>query len=163
VDLSSLKVTAVRVGVAQAVVEVRVPVEPDVLDEGQAVLVAELQGPEADPPEQEDGSLACNHVSLVSSSRDQARLRTDEAPHEAGTTFARALYAVRNAAYDQVRSTAEAGLPFERRYCSARAPLAGVYFSCGVSATSLAIVIEQGLSDSIGHVAVGIRRHCIDD
>lgn len=55
---------------------------------------------------------------------------TREAPQEAGITAARALYAVRNAAYDQVRSTAERGAPLLRENCSASAPLEGVYSSC---------------------------------
>ena len=108
-----MKVTEVRVGAAQAAVAVvAIPVEErvEIPVEGQAVFVAELQGPEAEPLEQEEGSLA------------------DEAPQDAGTTLARAFLAVRKAAYDQVKSTAEAGLPFERRYCSAREPSAGVYF-----------------------------------
>jgi hypothetical protein len=58
----SLKVTAMAVGVAQAppvVVGVEgVPGLP------QLVLVAAAQGPEAEPLEQEEGSLACKlHVS----------------------------------------------------------------------------------------------------
>lgn len=47
---------------------------------------------------------------------------TSAAPHEAGIAAFRALFAVRNAAYDHVRSAAESGLPFDREYCSARAP-----------------------------------------
>ena len=77
--LSSLKVTVVRVGVAHADVEV-VGVPVDVPVEGQPVFVAELHGPEAEPPEQEEGNLA------------------EAAPHEAGMALARALFAVKNAA-----------------------------------------------------------------
>lgn len=55
-------------------------------------------------------------------------VRTAEAPQEAGMAFARAALAVRKAAYDQVRSLAEIGLPPERRYCSASDPSLGVYF-----------------------------------
>jgi hypothetical protein len=53
---------------------------------------------------------------------------TAEAPQEAGTACARALNAVRKAAYDQVKSLAEVGFPLERRYCSASEPSLGVYF-----------------------------------
>lgn len=48
-------------------------------------------------------------------------------PQEAGTIPARRSLALRNAAYDHVRSAAERGDPLERSYCSARAPLEGVY------------------------------------
>lgn len=51
---------------------------------------------------------------------------TEEAPHDAGIAAARALKAVTNAAYDQVRSTADSGLPLDLEYCSARAPFEGV-------------------------------------
>lgn len=53
----SLKVTVVRVGVAQEPPEVVVLEGDEVLD-GHAVLVAELQGPLAEPLEQTEGSLA---------------------------------------------------------------------------------------------------------
>jgi len=40
-----------------------------------------------------------------------------------GTTPARRAAAVKNAAYDQVKSYAESGTPFERENCSERDPL----------------------------------------
>ena len=56
---------------------------------------------------------------------------TDEAPHDGGRTLLRALWAVRKAAYDHVRSLAETGVPSCREYCSVREPSAGVYFFYG--------------------------------
>lgn len=48
-------------------------------------------------------------------------------PQEAGTMESRRAMVVRNAAYDQVRSEAESGVPSLREYCSASAPEEGVY------------------------------------
>lgn len=50
-------------------------------------------------------------------------------PHEVGKKDEWRREAVTNAAYDQVRSTAERGTPVLRSNCSAREPSAGVYFS----------------------------------
>ena len=44
-------------------------------------------------------------------------------PHDAGTVPARRAAAVSKAAYDQVRSYADNGVPLEREYCSEREPL----------------------------------------
>lgn len=55
-------------------------------------------------------------------------LLADVSPQEAGTVAFRRAAAVRRAAYDQVRSSAERGVPSERENCSARAPDDGVYF-----------------------------------
>jgi hypothetical protein len=63
-------------------------------------------------------------VALHCSGRDFA---PDE-PQDAGTTPLRLAYAVKNAAYDHVKSAALSGLPSDLEYCSARAPLEGVYF-----------------------------------
>lgn len=43
--------------------------------------------------------------------------------HPGGECPPRALAAVRNAAYDHVRSTADSGVPLLRSNCSERAPL----------------------------------------
>lgn len=102
----SLNRTFVNVGVAEHAVVVGVPVLPG----REKVFVAVAQSPVAELPEQLPGRRAA------------------AAPHEAGMAALRALRAVKKAAYDQVRSTAESGVPFDREYCSARAPFCGVYF-----------------------------------
>lgn len=50
-------------------------------------------------------------------------------PQEAGTMPARRSAALRNEAYDQVRSAAESGVPLALSNCSERAPVEGVYAS----------------------------------
>lgn len=49
--------------------------------------------------------------------------------HESGTAPVRRAAAVKNAAYDQVRSYAESGVPFERENCSASEPSASAYLA----------------------------------
>jgi hypothetical protein len=62
----SLKVTVVRVGVVQGPLElVVVDEEGEEVREGQAVFVAELQGPVAEPREQEVGRRAWGECLLV--------------------------------------------------------------------------------------------------
>jgi len=93
-----LKVTVVRVGVEQGP-ELVVEEEGEEVREGQAVFVAVLQGPVAEPREQVVGRRACGVVlvRLIMRVSDLVE-RTEEAPHEAGTAAERALKAVRKAA-----------------------------------------------------------------
>jgi hypothetical protein len=101
----SLNVTATEIGVAQVeVVGEAVPV-------GKEVDVTEEYVPVADDPEHCPG-----------------REFADEAPHEPGMIPLRLAFAVRKAAYDQVKSLALRGVPSDLEYCSASAPLCGVYF-----------------------------------
>lgn len=58
-------------------------------------------------------------------------LHTEPAPQDNGIIAARALYAVRNAAYDHVRSYADSGLPSSFEYCSDSDRSEGVYVRCG--------------------------------
>jgi hypothetical protein len=58
-----------------------------------------LQGPVAEPREQDVGRRACKIVSKTKHEKFQLGVRsTEEAPHEAGTAAERALKAVRKAA-----------------------------------------------------------------
>lgn len=57
----------------------------------QLVCVAAAQGPVAEPLEQELGNLAWRDVLVGRTLLVEGKTLTDEAPQEAGTTFARAL------------------------------------------------------------------------
>lgn len=123
VVFSSLKVTATAVAVVQeAVVVVAVglvnvavvaePVVPGVWLAGKDETVAVEYVPTWDVAAQTAGT----EVAL------------EAVPAQpAGTTPARLAAAVRNEAYDQVRSRAERGVPLLRSYCSARDPLDAAY------------------------------------
>ena len=79
------------VGVAQeppVVVAVGVEGEPGL---PQLVFVAAAQGPEAEPLEQELGSLACGDLLVFCYVWHGERRLTDAAPQDAGRTLARAL------------------------------------------------------------------------
>lgn len=104
---TSLKVTAIEVGVAQELVTVLdlvveapvvvaveglvVELAPPVLV-GQAVLVAVAQGPVAEVPEHDAGRAACGIVRLIFLCTSSMLVElTPLAPQDAGTTAARAL------------------------------------------------------------------------
>jgi hypothetical protein len=105
----SLNVTATAIGVAQ--VEVVGDVEVDAVPVGKEVAVTEEYVPLDDDPEHCPG-----------------REFAEEAPQEAGIMLLRLAFAVKKAAYDHVKSAALRGFPSDFEYCSARAPLCGVYF-----------------------------------
>lgn len=100
---SSLKVTAIDVGVAQALGDVLVLLMDEVLlvDKmvplGKAVLVAVLHVPLAEEPEQLNGSLAYEPLDGLCKSH-KTPLHTKVAPQDAGTIAFRAALAVRKAA-----------------------------------------------------------------
>ena len=152
-----------RVGVAVqgpelVVVEEGVEVRP-----GQAVLVAVLQGPLEEPREQVVGRRAWMFVLVDLADRMfDFVIRTEEAPHEAGTAAERALKAVRKAAYDQVRSLAEVGFPLERMYCSASEPSAGVYF-CFRGCQCWMLGMFAGDTYCVRHVAVSVGGNSVDN
>lgn len=73
---------------------------------GQAGLVALLYVPEADEPEQTDGTLVA-----------------DVSPLGSGAIPFRRMLALNKAAYDQVRSRAESWVPLSLENCSAIEPL----------------------------------------
>jgi hypothetical protein len=104
-------VAPVAVVVAVVAVVVAVP-DPLVKVDGQAVSVAVLYVPVAEVELQVAGTLLA-----------------DVSPQAAGTTELRRMLAVSKAAYDQVRSRADSGVPSDLENCSFMEPLVMAYSS----------------------------------
>jgi len=157
----SLKVMATLVAM-HAVGLVVVEVDVDVPAEVEVVLV-DVGRPVAEvSPVGKMVEVAADNGPVAEVAKHWAgTLEAVVSPHDSGITPFLACTAETNAAKDQVKSTAERGVPSFRENCSARPPSEGVYFSITLMKPSAyvftALMIVVNVDEELAYVPVAIE------